>query len=48
MSLNFLMHIFNMSETYLQIIKRKALGGVDYTKYVLLAIIQYVKWSKIG
>ena len=23
-------------------------GGVDYTNYALVAIIQYVKWSKIG
>ena len=22
--------------------------GVDFTKYALLAIIQYVQWSKIG
>ena len=26
----------------------KALGGVDFTKYALLPISQYEKWSKIG
>ena len=26
----------------------KALGGVDFTKYTLLPISQYVQWSKIG
>ena len=26
----------------------KALGGVDFTKYALLPISQYVQWSKIG
>ena len=26
----------------------KALGGVDFTKYALLPIGQYVQWSKIG
>ena len=26
----------------------KALGGVDFTKYPLLPISQYVQWSKIG
>ena len=26
----------------------KALGGVDFTKYALLPICQYVQWSKIG
>ena len=26
----------------------KALGGVDFTKYALLPISQYVKWSEIG
>ena len=26
----------------------KALGGVDFTKYALLYISQYVQWSKIG
>ena len=26
----------------------KALGGVDFTKYVLLPISQYVHWMKIG
>ena len=26
----------------------KALGGVDFTKYALSPIIQYVQWSKIG
>ena len=31
-----------------QIDTLKALGGVDFTKYVLLSIIQYVHWSKIG
>ena len=26
----------------------KALGGVDFTKYALSPISQYVQWSKIG
>ena len=26
----------------------KALGGVDFTKYALLPISQYVQWTKIG
>ena len=26
----------------------KALGGVDFTKYTLIPISQYVQWSKIG
>ena len=26
----------------------KALEGVDFTKYTLLPIIQYVQWSEIG
>ena len=26
----------------------KALGGVDHTKYALLAITQYVQWLEIG
>ena len=26
----------------------KALGGVDFTKYALSHISQYVQWSKIG
>ena len=26
----------------------KALGGVDFTKYALLPISQYVQWSEIG
>ena len=26
----------------------KALGGVDFTKYAVLPISQYVQWSKIG
>ena len=26
----------------------KALGGVDFTKYALLTISQYVQWSKIA
>ena len=26
----------------------KSLDGVDFTKYALLSIIQYVQWSKIG
>ena len=26
----------------------KALEGVDFTKYALFSIIQYVQWSKIG
>ena len=48
------MHIYNMSVTYLQSITQyqmnilKALGGVDFTKYALSHISQYVQWSKIG
>ena len=26
----------------------KALGGVDFTKYALLPISQYVQWSKLA
>ena len=26
----------------------ETLGGVDFPKFVLLPIIQYVNWSKIG
>ena len=26
----------------------KAVGGVDFTKYALLLISQYVHWTKIG
>ena len=51
LGLNSFMHIYNMSVTYMPIIKcnkRKALGGVDFTKYALLPISQYVQWSKIG
>ena len=46
------MHIFNISVTYLQIILindiLKALGGVDFKYYALLAINQYMQWSRIG
>ena len=31
-----------------QMIILKALGGVDFTKYALLPISQYVQWSEIG
>ena len=40
------MQIYNISVTYLDTLK--ALGGVDFTKYALSPIIQYVQWSKIG
>ena len=50
-SIKFFLHIFNMSVTYQQSIKidtMKAVGGVDFTKYAILTIIQYVQWSRIG
>ena len=35
------MHIINMSVL-------KIPGGVDFTKYILSAIVPYVQWLKIG
>ena len=51
LGLNSFMHIYNMSVTDMPSIKcniLKALEGVDFTKYALLPISQYVQWSKIG
>ena len=45
------MHVYSISVTYLPSIKRiycKAVGGVDFTKYAQLTIIQYVYELKIG
>ena len=45
---DFIMHILNMSITYLQIVKKKtvkALRGIDFTKYALSTIIYYVQSS---
>ena len=44
------MHIYNMSNipAKYQMNILKALGGVDFTKYALLPISQYVQCSKIG
>ena len=49
-TLNILMHTFSMSATYLPYNKEilKAPGGVNFSKYALYAIIQYVVWSKFG
>ena len=42
-----LQYVCNISAKYLKD-TLKALGGVDFTKYKLLPISQYVQWSKIG
>ena len=50
-ALNSFMHNSNMSVLYLPSINMnilKALGGVEFTKYALLPISQYVHWTKIG
>ena len=43
---------YSMHVTYIylpsQMDTLKALGEVDFTKYALLPIIQYVKWSKLA
>ena len=41
-----LQYVCNIPDKY-QIIILKALGGVDYTKYALLPIRQYVHWTNI-
>ena len=41
-----LQYVCNIPDKY-QINILKALGGVDYTKYALLPIRQYVHWTKI-
>ena len=42
-----LQYVCNIPAKY-QISILKALGGVDFTKYALLPISQYVHWKKIG
>ena len=42
-----LQYVCNIPPKY-QMIILKALGGVDFTKYALSPISQYVQWSKIG
>ena len=42
-----LQYVYNIPPKY-QINILKALGGVDFTKYGLSPISQYVQWSKIG
>ena len=42
-----LQYVYNiLAKNYMDTLK--ALGGVDYAKYALLAITQYVQWAKIG
>ena len=43
----YLQYVCNIHVKY-QMNILKALGGVDFTKYALLPISQYVQWSKIG
>ena len=40
-------HVCNIPAKY-QMNILKALGGVDFTKYALLPISQYVQWTEIG
>ena len=42
-----LQYVCNIPAKY-QVNIPKALGGVDFTKYTLLHMSQYVQWSKIG
>ena len=42
-----LQYVCNIPAKY-QMNIQKALGGVDFTKYALSPVSQYVQWSKIG